>query len=215
MIPRILAVLIGPAFCLTAALAVGGNVDRKIALAETTATHSPASLPGDSLYQLPIILTTASGASLKLAAMRGRPALITMFYGQCTSVCPLLTMQLQRITQHLSRSEQLRLRVLMVSFDSARDTPESLTAFAHEHQIIGNNWTLARASASDIRSLAATLGIQYRELPDHTFNHSTLISLVDPDGVIRDKTSDLSDVSGDFVTAIRRQLLRTGQSAKP
>ena len=88
----------------------------------------------------------------------------------------------------------------MVSFDSARDTPESLSAFAQEHHIEGNNWIIARASAwLMFAPLAVALGIQYRELPDHSFNHSTIISLADRDGTIQDKTTDLSDVDGDFV----------------
>jgi protein SCO1/2 len=103
----------------------------------------------------------------------------------------------------------------MVSFDSARDTPQSLSAFAQEHHIEGENWILARAPANDVRSLAAALGIQYRELPDHTFSHSTLISLADRDGVIRGKIGGLNDVKGDFVTAIRQQLAPTVHSARP
>lgn len=212
---RTFAALTGAVLCWTSAPALGGSVEDNGAPVKATPIHSTTSFPGDSLYQLPIILTTASGASLKLAEMRGTPALIAMFYSQCTSVCPLLTRQLQRITEHLSASEQRRIRVLMVSFDSARDTPESLNAFAVEHHIAGENWILARASANDIRALAAALGIQYRELPDGSFNHSTLISLADRDGVIRAKTSDLTDVAGDFVTAIRRQLSAAGPSAKP
>jgi protein SCO1/2 len=204
MTRRVLAALTGAALCFAVAFALAGTADRQLAQASTS--HSSRPLPGDSLYQLPITLITASGTSLKLSELRGRPALITMFYAQCTSVCPLLTMQLQRITQHLSRSEQLKLRVLMVSFDSARDTPELLRAFANEHHIGGDSWVIARASANDVRALAVALGIQYRELSDHTFNHSTLISLADRDGVIRDKTTDLNDVNGDFVAAIRNQL---------
>ena len=206
MMRRILAALTGIGFCLAATIALGGDADRKVVLAKPTPNQSATPLPGDSLYQLPVTLTTASGTSMRLSEMRGSPALITMFYSRCTSVCPLLTMQLQRITQRLSRSEQRRLRVLMVSFDSARDTPESLSAFAHEHNIAGENWILARASATDIRALAAALGVQYRELQDHSFSHATLISLADRDGVVRDKTTDLTDVQDKFVSAIRHQL---------
>ncbi len=149
---------------------------------------------------------TAKGASLQLAALRGSPLIVTMFYSQCTSVCPVLTMQVQRITQRLSSAERRRIRVLLVSFDSSRDTPDALTAFAANHHISEDNWIIARASASDVRLLAAALGIQYRELADHTFNHSAVISLADREGVVRAQTSDLEDKRGDFVTAVRRQL---------
>jgi protein SCO1/2 len=179
-----------------------------------TAVFSETSrLPEGSLYQLPLTLTTAPGMPMKLAALRGTPVIITMFYSQCTSVCPLLTAQLQRITQRLSPAGQRQIRVLMVSFDSIRDTPEALTAFEAEHHIAGGNWIVARASANDVRLLAAALGIQYRELSDHTFNHSAIISLADRDGVVRAQTADLTDAKGTFVTAVRRQLEPGVQSA--
>ena len=179
-----------------------------------TAVFSETSpVPEASLYQLPLTLTTASGLPMKLAALRGAPVIITMFYSQCASVCPLLTAQLQRITQRLSPSEQGQIRVLMVSFDSIRDTPEALTAFEAEHHIAGGNWIVARASAKDVRLLAAALSIQYRELSDHTFNHSAIISLADRDGVVQAQTADLTDAKGTFVTAVRRQLPPGAQSA--
>jgi protein SCO1 len=68
---------------------------------------------------------------------------------------------------------------------------------------------------NDVRLLAAALGIQYREVPDHTFNHSTLISLADRNGVIRDRTPDLSDEKGDFLTAIRGQLAPAVHTVRP
>ncbi len=174
----------------------------------SVAAQTPQSgpLPGQSLYQLPITLMTAQGVSLKLAALRGSPLIITMFYSQCTSICPLLTTQVQRITQRLSSAERRRIRILMVSFDSSRDTPEALSAFAANHHIREDNWIIARASASDVRLLAAALGIQYRELADHTFNHSAVIFLADREGVVRAQTSDLADKRSVFVTAIRHQL---------
>ncbi len=181
---------------------VDGKPDR------IAAPRAPVSgqLPGESLYQLPITVTTAKGASLQLSTLRGSPLIVTMFYSQCTSVCPLLTMQVQRIVGRLSHSEQRRLRILLVSLDSSRDTPETLSAFAAEHHIGGDNWIIARASADDVRLLAAALGIQYRELADHTFNHSAIISIADRDGVVRAQTADLADEKGEFVTAVRRQL---------
>jgi formylglycine-generating enzyme len=173
----------------------------------------PSPLPGESLYQLPITIVTDKGASMQLSALRGSPLIVTMFYSQCTSVCPLLTMQVQRIAQHLSRTERRRIRVLLVSFDSSRDSPATLRAFATEHHISADNWIIARASANDVHLLAAALGIQYRELPNHTFNHSTIISVTDRDGVVRAQTSDLTDKNGEFVAAVRSQLAPRPQTA--
>ena len=134
-------------------------------------------ISGDSLYQLPVELAAANGASLKLSSLRGKPLIVTMFYSRCTSICPMLTHELQQLMSRLSTLERARVQILMVSFDSAGDSPATLTAFKSEHQIAGDNWLIAKASARDVRSLAAALGIQYRELPDHSFNHSAVVSV--------------------------------------
>jgi protein SCO1 len=162
-------------------------------------------ISGDSLYQLPVQLTAADGASVRLSSLRGKPLVVTMFYSRCTSVCPMLTHELQRFMSHLSARERAQVQILMVSFDSAGDSPATLTAFKSEHQITEDNWLIAKASARDVRSLAAALGIQYRELPDHSFNHSAVISVADRGGTVRARTSDLSDADGTFIAAVRLQ----------
>jgi formylglycine-generating enzyme len=168
-------------------------------------------LPGDSLYQLPVTLTTSEGATLKLADLRGEPLVITMFYTHCTSVCPLLTLQLQRLMSRLPATAQRQVHVLMVSFDSLRDTPEVLSAFRMEHHIQGANWLIARASSADVRALAAVLGIQFRELEDHSYSHSAVISVTDRAGTVRSRTTHLSGTDEAFVHAIRAQIEESGE----
>lgn len=168
-------------------------------------------MPGDSIYQLPVTLLTAENQTLQLADLRGRPLLITMFYSHCTSVCPLLTSQLQRSVDQLSPVDRQQVRILMVSFDAARDTPEVLAAFKAEHHIEGPNWIIAHASASDVRALAAALGIRYRQLPDHSFNHSALISVTDREGIVHARTSDLTVTDEAFVRAVHDQVAARAQ----
>jgi protein SCO1/2 len=163
-------------------------------------------LPGDSLYQLDIALQGADGAAFRLAELRGRPLLVTMFYSHCAAVCPMLTAQVQRLVGSLPAAERGPLRVLMVSLDSAGDSPQALREFRAEHHIGDANWITARAEAADVRTLAAALGIQYRELPDHTFNHSTVISVADPEGTVRARTSELNGPDPAFVAAVRVQV---------
>lgn len=168
-------------------------------------------LPGDSLYQLPVTLRTADGQTLKIADLRGQPLIVTLFYSHCTSVCPLLTSQVERVINALSLAERRQIRILMVSFDSLRDTPEQLTAFKDEHHIRNASWIIADASASDVRALAVALGIRYRELPDHTFNHSAIISVADRDGTVRARTSEMTGLDEMFIAAVRTQITTTSK----
>ena len=168
----------------------------------------PASdnLPGTSLFHIPLTLTTAAGTTLSLAELRGQPLIVTMFYTQCTSVCPMLTSQLQRIVEQLSEVQQKRIRVLMVSFDGSRETPASLSEFETAHHLAPDIWIVAKASPRDVRLLAAALGIKFRELADHTFNHSAILSLADAAGTIRAQTRDLEDADGSFLSAVKAQV---------
>lgn len=52
----------------------------------------------------------------------------------------------------------------------------------------------------------AALGIQYRELPDHSFSHSAVVSLTDRGGTVRARSSDLNDSDGTFIAAVRLQV---------
>jgi protein SCO1/2 len=162
-----------------------------------------ASLPGDSLYQLDIRLQTAEGQNIALSSFRGAPLLVTMFYSHCTSVCPMLTSELQDIYGRLTPPQRAHLRVLMVSFDAERDTPAELQAFKRQHSIDEAGWVIARASGNDVRALAAVLGIRYRELPDQSFSHSALLALADSKGVIQGRTSQLRDDPSFMALALR------------
>jgi protein SCO1 len=173
---------------------------------QTVSSPDMRALPGTSLYRLPVSFTTSTGASMQLSEFRGLPLIVTMFYSQCAIVCPVMTLQLQHIIDRLSPAERRQIRILMVSFDSVRDSPEALADFKVEHHILGDQWIIARASPKDVRMLAAALGIQYRELSDHTFNHSAILSVTDRDGTVRARTSELNDSDGAFVAAVKRQI---------
>jgi protein SCO1/2 len=169
--------------------------------------------PGDSLYQLDFSLEPVGNAPVRFASLRGEPLLVTMFYSHCTSVCPLVTTQLQHMVAALAPADRRRLRILMLSFDTVRDTPQALAAFMAEHHIRDPNWLIARAKPGDVRALAAALGIQYRELPDHSFNHSALITLLDAQGVPRARTQTITAQDPEFLSSVRALL--AAESPKP
>lgn len=72
-------------------------------------------------------------------------------------------------------------RILLVSFDAARDTPERLRELATARHLDAR-WTLAAADDGDARVLAAALGIKYRKLADGSFSHTSAIVALDGEG---------------------------------
>jgi protein SCO1/2 len=175
---------------------------------DTGAQSHPASepLPSDSIYQLPVSLTDQRGQTGALLDRRGHPMLVSMFYTSCQFVCPMIVDALKSTESELTREEQERLPILMVSFDSAHDNVAVLKEKAEERQLASPHWTLARTDAASARKLAAVLGIHYRALPNGEFNHTTALILVDADGRILGRTARLGDADSAFVKLVKASL---------
>jgi protein SCO1/2 len=159
------------------------------------APPAPGPLPGGSLYQLEASLEASDGTRLPLAALRGRPVVVTLFYSTCTSVCPMLTLSMQRTLAALDEREQA----------ATRDEPARLAEFARSHHL-GAAFLVAHASATDVRAIAAALGIRYRQLPDGSFSHASVLTLLDRDGVPLARTQVLAAADEAFIATLRATL---------
>ncbi|MDH3401607.1 MAG: SCO family protein [Chromatiales bacterium] len=157
----------------------------------------------DSLYRLEVDLHGHQGVRGSLDMNAGSYTLVTMFYGSCPHVCPMIISTMQEAEKALTVEQRARLRVLMVSLDSKRDTPESLATVAEERHVDSSRWTLASASAMDVRKVAAVLGIRFRELPDGAFNHTSEMILLDPAGIEVTRSDKLGKPASEFVEALR------------
>ena len=163
-------------------------------------------LPGDSVYQLDATLTDQRGQAVKLDGGRGQPVLVSMFYTSCQFVCPMLIDAARDTQAALTEAERRHVKVLLISFDPARDTPAKLAAVAKERGLDASQWTLARTDPATVRKIAALLKFQYRALPDGEFNHSAEVIVLDGEGRITARTSMLAGADARVVGAIRKQL---------
>jgi protein SCO1 len=173
-----------------------------LGLVAAAASAPVATLPGDSLYQLKVELAAQDGRRMPLAKLRGRPVLIAMFYSSCEGVCPIIAFTMRKMEAALTPEERSALRPVMVSFDPERDTAKALTEFARLNKLEDPRWIVARTPEASVLELAAALGVRYRQLPGGTFSHSTIIAVLDADGVIRARTSTLTELDGDFMRTL-------------
>ncbi|HSC63066.1 MAG TPA: SCO family protein [Caldimonas sp.] len=171
-----------------------------------TTTTTAAALPANSVYQLPVALTDQTGREFRLADQRGKPMLVSMFYSNCQFVCPMLIDTLRDTEAKLSPGERDHLGVLMVSIDPAHDTVAVLKQKADERGVAAPRWAMARTDAASVRKLAAVLGIQYRALANGEFNHTTALILLDADGRIVGRSSQLGNADPAFVAKVRQAL---------
>ncbi len=144
---------------------------------------SAAELPGTSIYHLASEFTDHHGRPMALPDLRGSPSVFVMFYGDCTTACPLLVRSAEEIEAALPEDLRQETQFVMVSFDTKRDTPQNLLAYAQDKGLDKENWHWLVGTPLQTRQLATLLGVQYRDAGNGVFAHSNLVTVVDPDGV--------------------------------
>lgn len=177
------------------------------AAAEKPACHeevAAAAAAEDSIYAMPAALVDQAGRKVDLGVGRGHPVMITMFYGSCTSACPMIIAKIRDIEAGLSDAERADLRVVMVSFDPARDTPAALAEVATAHHL-DPRWSLVTGDDDAVREISAVLGVKYKRRANGDFDHSSVIAVLDREGVIVHRVTDLGDASGEALAALRKR----------
>ena len=154
------------------------------------ATPVSGTFSKESIYQLDARFTDDSGRAFSLAELRGRPVVLDMFFASCGYACPLLVTDMQAIRARLPAAVRERAVFVLVSFDTARDTPAALAAYRAQRSLDGA-WVLLHGGDSDVRELAALLGVKYKQEADGAFSHSNLLTILNPAGEIVHQRSGL------------------------
>ncbi len=124
----------------------------------------------------------AGGEQLRLADLRGKPVVISMIYTSCAGICPATTRQLAAAVR-VARAALGRdgFTVLSVGFDTARDTPQALQAFAAAQHVSDPRWWFVTASPEEIARLAADTGFWFAPGAG-MFDHLIQITMLDGRG---------------------------------
>ena len=164
------------------------------------------SLPPDSVYHLQVAVEDQYGVITGLDRYKGQPVLVTMFYTSCPHVCPMLISTIKLTESKLSAAERADLRVLTISIDPERDTPDTLLETLERHSVDTSRWSMVRSEPGDLRTIAGVFGIKYKQLPDGEFNHTARIVLLDRDGTQVASTDQLGRHDAVFLEAIKKSL---------
>jgi protein SCO1/2 len=123
-----------------------------------------------------------SGQTISLAALRGKPLVVSLVYSACSSVCPVTT---QHLVGVVDQANQLlgsdRFDVLTIGFDARNDTPARMAQFASLQSIAAPNWRVASADAGTIEAILRDLGFSYARIAGG-FDHITQTTILDRDG---------------------------------
>lgn len=158
-----------------------------------------APLSTRSIYQLDASWTSDASGTASLTSLRGQPVVLAMFFAQCEYACPVLVNDMQRLRASLPEAIRAKAQFVLVSFDTARDTPAALRAF-RERMSLDSSWTLLRGDDSTVQDLAMLLGVKFKQDARGQFAHSNLITILNQEGEIAHQHAGLN---GDISEAAR------------
>lgn len=171
--------------CCAAADAKAAAVTAGAAAPDACCVEEKAAAPLSkrSIYQLDATWTNDAGAPVSLTALRGKPVIFAMFFAQCEYACPVLVQDMQRLRAALPADVREKAQLVLVSFDTARDTPAALKAY-RERAGLDAAWTLLRGEPAAVQDLAMLLGVKFKQDARGQFSHSNLITILNAGGEV-------------------------------
>jgi len=153
----------------------------------------------------PFALVDQSGAAVTSDGLRGRVLVVSFVFTTCRDACPLITAQLARV-QARARAEKLdaRVRFVSITLDPATDTPEALRRYAAAYGIDLASWHLLTGAPDDVTRVIRAFGLA--TVAGDRIAHGSLVVLVDAEGRIAEKRTDL-ELAPDRLLASLRKLL--------
>ena len=159
-------------------------------LAATSLYPQPRPLPAFSL-------DGGDGAPVDAATLQGRWTLVFLGFTHCPDVCPTTLAELGAAQKQLADlPEAQRPRLLFVSADPERDTPQATAQYARHFSpdALG-----ATADHARLEPFARSLGMVYMKSElaggDYTVDHSSRIALLDPQARLAGQIAPPLDVA--------------------
>lgn len=162
------------------------------------------------LPDLSFSLTSDDGRPVDASAFKGDTTLVYFGYTHCPDVCPETMARLMQVLAKLGEKEAQHVRILFISVDPARDTPQALHAYVgafdaeHARGLTGTD--------RQIESLARRYRVAYQmEKRDPNGNyevtHSSAVYIFDAQG--RARLLATSSDSPDSIAHDLRRIIET------
>jgi protein SCO1 len=140
----------------------------------------------------------ATGKTVTEADFKGSVTLLYFGYTNCPDVCPATLYNLDRIQKRMG-ADAAKLKIIFVTVDPDRDTPEVLTQYA---ALFGSNVTGLRGTADQLYELARRYRVVFSvtKTPVYTVTHSAAIYVFNakgkPEFIIAGLDSTKPDLDG-------------------
>lgn len=134
-----------------------------------------------------IVLTRSGGSSFRLSEMRGDVVLLFFGYTSCPDVCPTTMAELKLALAELREADVAHVKVLFVTVDPERDTPERVQEYVDHFNktFIGLSGTQA-----ELEKIWQAYGVYREVMPGtsasgYTVDHTARVTVIDAQGNLR------------------------------
>jgi len=139
----------------------------------------------------PFFLTDRDGRGITLSDLKGKVWIVNFIYTNCPDSCPIQSAQMRNIQEDFQNERDLRL--VSITVDPERDTPQVLSQYAKRFSADPTRWffltgekeTIYKFARDGFRLGAAELPHETRPESGATHTHSPRFVLVDRDAQIR------------------------------
>ena len=166
--------------------------------------HPITSIPDDSLYQLDSEWKTQKNTVIHLRDLSGRVLIVGLIFTRCTAICPTIVADMKTIEKNIGWFHKDDVGFLLVSIDPTRDTPEAMRSYMKKMNLDESRWTFLQAKPPDVADLASLLGVKISPLPDGSFSHSRILTVLSPSGQIKFQDPRVSEDGANFAEAARQ-----------
>jgi protein SCO1/2 len=134
-------------------------------------------------------LTTQQGKELGLRDLRGKVLLVGFVFTTCSGSCPATTSRMVQVQQRLQEKglfKEDRVRLLTISLDPVRDTPEAMQRYAKLFDADTSHWSFLTGTPQRVEKVLSTWGMWTKPAANGQLDHPSRIFLVDGKGRIRE-----------------------------
>jgi protein SCO1/2 len=134
-------------------------------------------------------LTTQDGGTLKLSDLKGRVCLVSFVFTTCNGSCPATTHRMGQVQAALKESglaKDDRVRLLSITLDPARDTPEVLRKYMELYDADPAGWTFLTGGKERVSKAIADWGMWAKPAANGQLDHPSRVFLVDKKGRVRE-----------------------------
>ncbi|OAI38642.1 hypothetical protein AYO40_06485 [Planctomycetaceae bacterium SCGC AG-212-D15] len=134
-------------------------------------------------------LTAQDEKPLKFTDLNGKVRLVSFIFTTCNGTCPATTHRMAQVQEELAKRGLLKddtVRLLSITLDPARDTPEALRGYMKLYDLSPTHWSFLTGTAKDVQKVHSDWGMWAKPAANGQLDHPSRVFLVDGQGRVRE-----------------------------